>query len=364
MPRLPAPLPVPVVLPDPPDAAPSALAHLRLLTWWDALLLFTYFLDTFGDFLAQGVMILFLSDNLHASDATAAGIKVAMIVFEAGLNFFLGRILDTWPRDAPLTALTYLKPVGATALLGLVAVDVTMAETAWMAPETALVLALVILTTLFAPSEAFGAQAFALEADRRAEVPGDALLQTLLTWGYGVMNAGAASAALVVLLWRNVYEDRAAMANRAVLCTAAGLYLAAAVVAHVAHKQLVAHCLVVPHISKRHDPWAAVEPPEAEPIVDLDDEERPPLYFATSEHPDDQWDPCAWDCSTTSCRQASSAFRTPRMRRYMAVLAAFVGISWLYVQQDDTLPKYMIRRFDEAEGRCARLCALSFMLLL
>ena len=128
------------------------------------------------------------------------------------------------------------------------------------------------------------------------------------------------------------------MANRMVLCAAIVLYLLAAVVAWVTHGRLAAHALVNPHVSYG-DPLMVVEPEE--------DHLPPPRRWSTYAHPDDQFDPCAWDCSGESCRQLVGGFKSTRMRRYLFVIACFIGISWLFVQQDDTLPKYLIRRFDE-----------------
>ena len=115
--------------------------------------------------------MIFLSDNLLATDGTAAGMKAAVVAFEATINFFLGRLLDSWPRDAPLRALTYLKPVGAVALVLVLVIDTLGLHGGLMDPTTALASTLVVLLSVFAPVEALGNQAFFLEAREFPEIP-------------------------------------------------------------------------------------------------------------------------------------------------------------------------------------------------
>jgi hypothetical protein len=251
------------------------------LTRWDWLLLANFLADTFGDFFVQSTLILFLSDNLGASDGLAAAMLGAVAVFEALIMTFAGRILDTWPEDAPLLAMTYLKPVGAVALVCLLVVDLALKPYAGTRPSQAL--ALFILLTIYAPAEVLGSLAHLLTVKRICEYRDDkampVLRPALYLMSYAVQQAGAILAYLGTTACRGwagaAHPD---LANRLVLGASAILFCVAATGAYWVNKALLTHDLLVPRV-------------------------KPARLLGWRAGIDDAFDMCACDCSARYCKK-------------------------------------------------------------
>jgi hypothetical protein len=176
-------LPTPSAVPA--STSPSLWRYLRA---WDVALFVVLFLDVFGDALASSMFVLLLEQNFRASSVLARAVKAAMLVFESGVMFAFGRALDQWPRDAPLLALTYTKPIGAAALAAVLAL-----EWVWGSTQTTMGLAMVVLLAAYAPSEAFGSMAARLTVQRVCEHRGLAEGDDAVAAGYAPTSCGPSS---------------------------------------------------------------------------------------------------------------------------------------------------------------------------
>src|SRR5688500_2589880 len=314
------------VTPPPPPPVKGRWESLRALTRWDALVLLLRLVETYGDFLVSLTLLLYLTDNLHAAYTYAVFIKGGMTVNQAAVLFSAGRGLDVWPKDAPLLAHTYLQPVSAICLLLLIGVGM---GTSWdplsLSPSTALVLAQLILMSLYVASEALTSFAHNLTVDRiceqRDSVP--ELRTALYVMSYGTVNAGALLANLTIDLCRSQLST-AAEANRVVLGIAVGCHLLTAGSAYLVHRALTRNALLFPRtlVRPRHQEF------------------QPGLG-------DDSFVPCEWDCSRESLRQIARAWLRRSLWKYMAAMIAFAGVYGLFVHNEETLPTWLGRRFGD-----------------
>ncbi len=124
------------------------MPHLR---WTDALLFLVFFIDTYGDTLVGAMLVLYLEANFNASGGLARAIKGVIQVTAAATSFFAGALLDSWPRDAPLLAISYTKPFGALAIGVVVLIDVAGGGDLLHA-----MCAMAVLIVVFAPGRGHG----------------------------------------------------------------------------------------------------------------------------------------------------------------------------------------------------------------
>lgn len=310
----------------------SVPVPFRRLTRWDWLLLCNYLLDAYGDFLVQTTLLLFLSDNLGASDTLAPAMLAAMAVFEASIMTWPGgRMLDKWPENAPLLAVTYLKPVGAVALLLLLVTDILVMPT--LGGRAAQAIALFVLLAMFAPSEVLSSLAHTLTITRICEHRDDkdnpVLRPALYYMTYAFAQVGAIFAYLTTVsfrIWAGV--GSLYLANRMVLGTAVVLYVLSSMSSRAMHHALVRGGLLFPRLKTGEGG-----------MVD---------HVAWRSGIDDDFDMCAWDCTARYCRKMCSAFKRRSMWGYFLLILSWIGVACEYEQIVSTLPKYMIRRFQEA----------------
>ena len=357
-PTLLLPLAVPSAASPVAQKAPSLWRYLRA---WDAVLFVVLFLDVVGDALASSMLVLLLEQNFRASSVLARATKAAMLVFESGVMFAFGRALDQWPRDAPLLALTYTKPVGAAALAAVLAL-----EWAWGSTQTTIGLTMVVLLAAYAPSEAFGSMAAQLTIKRVCEYRGlaesddaaaagygpdepvlthteaaDLVRPVLFTFYYGVVNAAFFVALFIVFGVRNAWGasvHEQAGANRIVYLVAIAAYLVAAAAAWAMHRVLVAKGLLLPR--------------GPSPSAGLDGEYALVDGGGSGGQAGDSlcaYDPCGWDCTPGGWRLLTQNLRSGRLWAYLGVIASLAGVYCLYMQLDDTQPQYMIRRFGQTD---------------
>jgi hypothetical protein len=296
------------------------------LYWRDVIMFMAFLVDMYGDNLVFSLLVIYFETNFQATGALARSVKAAVSITDSLISFFVGPILDTWPRDAPLLATTYTKPVG---LLGLAAVVVIDWHAANLPSELHVMLAMAALLIFFCPAEVLGAQAPGLTILRVCEQRKSPLVRpAMYNFIYATGNLCAELGSWTVFGSRKIWADDFRMANRAVFFAAMTAYAISAVASYGMSSYLTSNAFIIPRpIVRARKSWGWR--PGFRAVVDE------PLY-----------DPCA-DCelSAVGCKRLTAGLRRREMISYLAFIASLVGVLFLFVQLDDTLPQVMMRRF-------------------
>ena len=94
-----------------PSSCRACIPILYRLDRYDALMLAAFWVDLLGDFLKYGPLVLILQYNFHASLGLARLVKGVFLAVAAAVIFVAGRVLEQRPRNAPLMAIVYTKPI-------------------------------------------------------------------------------------------------------------------------------------------------------------------------------------------------------------------------------------------------------------
>lgn len=295
----------------------------RELVRGDWAILGCLLLESLGDFVADGCLLLLLSENYGASDTLAALTLGVVSLFASVLMIGAGRLLDQWPRRGPMGATAASRVVVALVLATLAGASAAP-ELGYLTRQAAFQTAFVLLASAYAAAKAVGSLAYTLAIKRAAIGRGPRVRPALYQLQYATVNVAALIASLATSAFRAAVARDVAWANVAALATGAVFSLATAVAA--------ARLFVAQSADARFH----IPPPPPAPKR----KRRPPIVLSSSDEGEREEEE-----EEAAEAQPQHEWKAPLVS-YLVLVLLFVGTRAAFEWQSTLLPKYMIRRFD------------------